>query len=60
MEEWAKVFCLYLVLGMGIGTAILILINIWWKVFDEVIKLFKLKKQFAEFLRNKIANKQKI
>jgi cytochrome b561 len=39
-----------LVGGCGIGVMVLLLIRIWWRVFEQILLLLKAKRAFLEFV----------
>ena len=52
-EELIKTFCLFTVIGIGIGYGIILLFKIWERAFDEILQMFNLKKEFTDFVFNK-------
>ena len=57
MNMW-QTFCVYLVLGMGIGSAIIIILKVWEKAFDLLLQMFDVKKEFHDFIINKYRGKR--
>ena len=53
MQEWVKNFSLYVVIGMGLGSGIIITLKIWEKALDLILQMFNLQKEFIQYVYDK-------
>jgi len=57
MNSWIQAFCVYVVIGMGIGFGVLVMLYLYWAIFEKIINIAGIKKEFIQFVWDK-HNKQ--
>jgi len=50
MPDIARDLSLWIVIFVGSGVLVYIALMIWWKVLDELLKLFNFKKKIVEYV----------
>jgi len=53
MSELTKSFCVYVVIGMGIGFSLLLLAYVYWKAFEQIVNTLGMNKEFIQFIWDK-------
>ena len=64
MNQWIQSLCIYVVIGMGIGFALLLSAYIYWRALEKIINIVGIKKDLIQFLwdrnRSRIKPKEKM
>jgi len=64
VNQWIQSLCIYVVIGMGIGFALLLSAYIYWRALEKIINIVGIKKDLIQFLwdrnRSRIKPKEKM
>jgi len=53
MSQWIQSFCVYVVIGMGIGFGVLVMLYLYWAIFEKAVNILGVKKEFIQFVWDK-------